>query len=211
MKFEKFFYNDYDELCANTYVVSDDNGDCVIFDPSKDNESVVSYLKKNSLTPKAILLTHGHFDHIKGVDAILKEYDVPIYIHADDAPLLTSIKLNCSFFQNPPVKVEKEPILLSDGEILNLLKDEQIKVIHTPFHTEGSVCYYFINNKVLISGDTLFYMSIGRDDLPTGDHRKIRPSLEKLKSLPKETKVYPGHGQNSSMEFELKFNHFLTN
>ncbi len=211
MKFEKFFYNDYDDLSANTYVVSDADNSAIIIDPSQDNDSVINYLKKNSLKPIAILLTHGHFDHIRGVNRLVNEYDIEIYIHENDVSLLTNPKLNCSYFEDTQCVVEKEPKTIKDGEVLNLLKEEQIKVIHTPFHTEGSVCYYFINNKVLISGDTLFYMSIGRDDLPTGDHRKVNASLEKLKTLPKETKVYPGHGQNSSMEFELKFNHFLTN
>ena len=107
------------------------------------------------------------------------------------------------------IRIEKEPILLNDKEELNLLSGDTIKVIHTPFHTVGSVCYYFINNKWLFSGDTLFRLSIGRDDLPGSIRAKKNESLAKLTSLPKELKIYPGHGQNSTLEMELMLNNFL--
>ena len=107
------------------------------------------------------------------------------------------------------IVVKHQCKLLKDNDIIDVLEDK-IQVIHTPFHTKGSVCYYFLNNKLLFSGDTLFKGSIGRDDLPNSDPSKIKQSLEILKKLPKECKIYPGHGNNSTLEFELNYNYFLT-
>ena len=207
MKVEKFDYNDIEELFANTYIVSDDNGNAVIIDPSVDNDRVGDYIVKNSLTPKAILLTHGHFDHIRGIDRLAKRFSIPLYLHYEEKDFLIDPYLNCSDFDKELV-VTTEPIVVTDGEELRML-DDTIKVIHTPFHTEGSACYYFLNNNLLFTGDTLFKMSIGRSDLPTGDSRKIESSLSKLKTLPKETKIYPGHGPNSTLGFELMLNNFF--
>ena len=207
MKVEKFDYNDIEELFANTYVVSDENGDAIIIDPSVDNDRIGDYVVKHNLTPKAILLTHGHFDHIRGVKRLVKRFSIPLYLHYEEKDFLINPYLNCSDFDKEIV-IDCEPIVVTEGEELHLLNDT-IKVIHTPFHTQGSVCYYFINNKLLFTGDTLFKMSIGRSDLPTGDSRLIQRSLNKLKTLPKETKIYPGHGPNSTLGFELMLNNFF--
>lgn len=209
MHVEKFDYNDKEELLANTYVISDDYKKAVIIDPSSDGDGLCSYLIKNNLEPVAILLTHGHFDHIRGVNKLVDKYNLPIYIHENDRDFLIDPLFNCSYMLKKQIRIEKEPILLNDKEELNLLSGDTIKVIHTPFHTVGSVCYYFINNKWLFSGDTLFRLSIGRDDLPGSIRAKKNESLAKLTSLPKELKIYPGHGQNSTLEMELMLNNFL--
>ena len=208
MKVEKFDYNDILELNSNTYVVSDVNNNAVIIDPSMDNDKLINYIEKNELNVKGILLTHGHFDHMRGVDRLIKRFNCPFYIHFNDEKLLVDETLNCSYFENTPIIVKSKAITLSGDEEFNVLKDT-LKVIHTPFHTEGSVCYYFINNKLLFSGDTLFMNSIGRDDLPTSNRRKRNSSLDKIKLLPKECKIYPGHGPNTSLNKELLLNHFL--
>ena len=210
IKVEKFLYNDYDDLNANTYVVYDENNNAVVIDPSVDNDSVSGFLDSHNLTPKAILLTHGHFDHIRGVDRLVKKYNVPLYIHFDEEDYLKDSQLNCSCYENEFI-VESNPITVVDNETLKLLDEDEIRVIHTPFHTRGSVCYYFINNKLLFSGDTIFKMSVGRDDLPGAIPSKRRESLEKIKKLPLETKIYPGHGPNTVLKTELELNHFLRN
>ena len=209
MKVEKFFYNDNDDLCANTYVVIDDDNKCVIIDPSAANDGIINYLTRHQYQPVAVLLTHGHFDHIRGVDRLIKKYKIDLYVNQDDAVMLNNPNLNCSYMVGDAFTLESEAKTLVDGQTLDLLNDETIIAIHTPFHTKGSTCYYFKNNKYLFSGDTLFKESIGRDDLPHSDPRKIYSSLDKLKLLPKETKIFPGHGPNTVLESELLLNRFL--
>lgn len=202
---EKFDYNSEDDLIANTYVISDDSLSCVVIDPGAANNSISKYIDSHNLKLKAILLTHGHMDHIRGVNMLMEKYHCDCYIHENDEIMLKDPYLNLS----GNIKVGKDVIRLKDKQILNLFNDEIIEVIHTPFHTKGSVCYYFINNKWLFTGDTLFKQSIGRDDLPHAEPRKRDDSLAKLKKLPKEVKIYAGHGPNSILESELLLNHFL--
>ncbi len=209
MKIEKFDYNDIEELLANTYVISDKDKNAIVIDPSKDNDGVINYLEKHDLILKAILLTHGHFDHMRGVNRLVNKYHVPLYIHYEDEKNLKDSYLNCSDMGDEEIIVEQTPILIKDGDELNILSEGPIRVIHTPFHTKGSVCYYLKDNNWLITGDTLFKMSIGRDDLPGSIPSKRRESLNKIMILPKETKIFPGHGPNSVLEMELMLNRFL--
>ncbi len=209
MKIEKFDYNDIEELLANTYVISDKDKNAIVIDPSKDNDGVINYLEKHDLILKAILLTHGHFDHMRGVNRLANKYHVPLYIHYEDEENLKDSYLNCSDMGDEEIIVEQTPILIKDGDELNILSEGLIRVIHTPFHTKGSVCYYLKDNNWLFTGDTLFKMSIGRDDLPGSIPSKRRESLNKIMILPKETKIFPGHGPNSVLEMELMLNRFL--
>ena len=207
---EKFSYEDFDDLCANAYVAFDLNKNCVVIDPSKDNDGIINYIKKNGLCLKAVLLTHGHFDHIRGVDRLCDAFpESTLYIHQLDEMMLYDAYLNGSSIMDDELVVKSSANLFSDGEVIKILEDD-IKVLHTPFHTKGSVCYYFINNKLLFSGDTLFKNSIGRDDLPNADPSKMQQSLNKIKSLPMETKIYPGHGNNTVLKDELNYNYFLS-
>ena len=208
---EKINYNSLDDLVSNVYIIYDDNGDAVIVDPGMDHDNLIRFAESRNVTVKAILLTHGHFDHIRGVDRLVKKYACPVYIHSLDEIMLTDEYYNCSYMCDLRVIVDSEAEFVEDNEILKIFKEDDIKVIHTPFHTKGSVCYYFINNKWLFSGDTLFKESIGRDDLPNSEPRKTHDSLNKIKQLPKETKIYPGHGANTVLESELMLNHFLIN
>ena len=204
MRVEKFDYNSFDELLANTYVVFDDDKKVVIIDPSKDYEGIVNYLKKNELSPVAIFLTHGHFDHFRGVNILIKNYpNIKIYMEEHDFDLLGDPHKNCSYMMNEVGQIDIDCEFIKDKEILHLLKDEDIMVIHTPYHTMGSVCYYFKNNNWLFSGDSLFAGGVGRFDLPTSCPRLINQSLAKLKELPGATKVYPGHGPNTTISQEL--------
>lgn len=204
MRVEKFDYNSFDELLANTYVVFDDDKKAVIIDPSKDYEGIVNYLKKNELSPVAIFLTHGHFDHFRGVNILIKNYpNIKIYMEEHDFDLLGDPHKNCSYMMNEVGQIDIDCEFVIDKEILHLLKDEDIMVIHTPYHTMGSVCYYFKNNNWLFSGDSLFAGGVGRFDLPTSCPRLINQSLAKLKELPGATKVYPGHGPNTTISQEL--------
>ena len=206
---EKFSFLDTDDLCANAYVVSDVNNNCVIIDPSTDNDCFINFINKNNLNLKAILLTHGHFDHIRGVKRMMEKFHAPIFIHELDRVMLNDSYLNGSFMMNERIELETEVEFVKDNQVLKLL-DDDIKVIHTPYHTKGSVCYYFINNNLLFSGDTLFKNSIGRDDLPNSAPSEFDNSFRKIKSLAKNCKVYPGHGNNTTIGDELNYNYFLT-
>ena len=139
----------------------------------------------------------------------MNKYHVPLYIHYEDEENLKDSYLNCSDMGDEEIIVEQTPILIKDGDELNILSEGLIRVIHTPFHTKGSVCYYLKDNNWLFTGDTLFKMSIGRDDLPGSIPSKRRESLNKIMILPKETKIFPGHGPNSVLEMELMLNRFL--
>ena len=187
------------ELYANTYVLIDNNHQCVIIDPSNDNDEIKNFIKENDLSIKGILLTHGHFDHIRGVDHLEEAFDVPLYINEFDKALLTTPKLNCSDkFSRHNIIIKSEPVLVKDGDGINLL-DEEIVVITTPYHTEGSVVYYLPKSQILFSGDSLFAGSFGRSDLPTSIPRLMHESVMKMFALPKEVIVYPGHGPKTTI------------
>lgn len=208
MKVIPFIYEDIDDLCANTYLLID-GSDCLVVDPSRDYHGLVDYINKNHLNLKAILLTHGHFDHMRGVNILVNTYDVPVLIGFNDEECLRDGRKNLSsYFGEKTIVISKKANTVVEGETISLLS-EPIKVIDTPFHTIGSVCYYLKDSKILFSGDTLFKGSIGRDDLPRADTKKKRDSLAKLLSLPEDTKVFPGHGKMTTIGDEKKYNPFV--
>lgn len=209
-------------LRVNTYVVPLYGNTVFVVDPagcafSRDEGSLVSYLSSKNLVPAAIVLTHGHFDHVSGLPSLVKAFpDIPVAIHRDDAQLIGAasenmqgISLSQMGFNQflPFVSNLPEPAaFLEDGKTLaevfasfkfdeNVLKAlENWEVLHTPGHTEGSCCLYNEAELTLISGDTLFYQSWGRTDLIGGSERKIHQSLLKINEYCEEdTRVYPGH------------------
>lgn len=208
MKVVPFLYNDRDDLFSNCYLAIDNNSSCVIIDPSCDYDGVINYITKNHLVCHGILLTHSHFDHMRGIDHTVKTLNIPLFVSFDDEDGLTDTRLNCSIMSNCEFVVQTKPILVSDQEVLELL-EEPIQVIGTPFHTKGSVCYYIAKSNLLFSGDTLFRGFIGRSDLPSSIGREIKHSLSKLFALPDETKVFPGHGLSTTIGFERKLNPFI--
>jgi len=169
---------------TNCYIAFDEiSKEAFVIDVGGRPQDIMSIVKENALSVKGIIATHGHFDHVTAVIALNKSLDVPFYIHEADVPMV------------PPQLVEalSPGQLLSDGKELKIA-GMTFKVIHTPGHTHGGICLYCEKDKVLFSGDTLFYADHGRCDLPVSDYGRMVSSLKKLFLLPDDTVVYPGHG-----------------
>ena len=208
IKVTPFIYDDYDDVYANTYVLFDDKNNAVVIDPGKDYPGIVNYIKKNNLNLKAILITHGHFDHIRGVNTLLNEFKVPVYIGFDDEDKLMNVFTNGSAYFGDEVIINIKANTVADNEILKLL-NEDIKVITTPYHTSGSVCFYLKDSNLLFTGDFIIPHSVGRSDLPSAKPKELGNSMAKVLALPNETKIYGGHGPSSTLEIERRVNPFV--
>ncbi|MFA5283277.1 MAG: MBL fold metallo-hydrolase [Bacilli bacterium] len=194
---------------CNAYAIGDKNGPCILIDPGYNKNGILDkYLSRNYASVELVLLTHGHYDHFSGLRNLKNVENMQIVIHQDDAEKLDDPRTNCSTFDNDEIILQANPHLVHDGETIKSL-GLTIIVIHTPFHTSGSVCFYIPELRALFSGDTLFHLSIGRSDLPTSSARNIQTSLDKLKKLPPDTIVYPGHGETTTIKNELLFNEYM--
>ena len=205
----------FNPLQTNCVVLwADGNPACTVVDPGMSSpeslQELLSCFSAHGLTPEAILLTHGHFDHIWGVNSLLEHFPVPVYLHPADKDImeqLAAIFPGMSSAQFHRFRFETLPV--ADGQELPL-GCGTLHVLHTPGHTPGSVCYYAPADHLLLSGDTLFAGCIGRTDLPGGDYDAIMASIqEKLLNLPGQTDVIPGHGQPTTIAREGMTNPFL--
>lgn len=196
-------------ISTNCYVIhNEETKEAVIIDPGAFSQKLKDYLLEENLYVKAVLLTHGHFDHILGLDGLLEKYNVPVYVHENEEELIKDAVLNQSKTYTNGYTFTKAKYV-KDGEILNLI-GYSFQVIYTPGHTKGGVCYYVKEEDVLFSGDTLFYASVGRTDFPTGSTSElIRSIREKLMCLPDDTIVYPGHMGATSIGYERQQNPFI--
>ena len=194
---------------TNCYIISNgETKEAIVFDPADDAKKIEQYLKANDLVCKGILLTHGHFDHIMAADQLAEMTHSDIYAHEAEADLLRDADLNASAHIRKACSLIPN-VLLKDDEVLDLA-GFQVKVIHTPGHTGGGVCYYFLGHGTLISGDTLFREDIGRSDLPTGNGRLLVESIRnKLMILEDQVAVYPGHGDATTIGYERDNNFYL--
>lgn len=198
------------QVATNCYLLfNNETRKTVIVDPPEQGAKLYETLKQNQLELEAILLTHGHFDHIGGVNELRKLAQVPVYIHSGEADLAESASLNCSSAMSRSVSVKADKIF-EDGDILQFSDIPDIKVIHTPGHTAGSVCFYLESEDILVCGDTLFQESVGRTDLPTGSQSELVKSVrEKLFVLPDSVIVYPGHGDETTIGYEKQNNPYV--
>lgn len=197
----KFFNFKTGYVSANTYIVYNENTlKGFVIDPGGNYKRILKEANDRGITLEAQLLTHGHFDHC-GASCKLQNGGVKVYIHYGDADKLHTDG-NCAKIFGLPFENLTADYLLNDGDLLNIAGIE-IKVMHTPGHTSGGVCYIIEDN--LFSGDTLFYMSVGRTDFPDGSSAKLRQSLKKLFELKGDYKVYPGHNGETTLESERKF------
>ena len=191
------------ELQTNCYILKNGEagGEAVIVDPGGSPEKILKAIEKCRAVPEAILLTHGHHDHILAVNDIREAFpSVKVYISAKEEPMLKDPDLNCGFLEND--RVTEADVLVSDGEELPLL-ERSFRVMETPGHTAGSVCYYSREDSLLISGDTIFRAGCGRCDLPTGDGKAMQETLYSLLTgLPDDTLILPGHGGSTTVSYE---------
>lgn len=177
----------------------------LIIDPPSDEAVICERIGAMGGRPEAVLLTHGHFDHIGVAQALHEKLGVPVYALDAEQEILEDPGKNLSRMFGTPFTVKADRYL-RDGQILELA-GMQIQVIHTPGHTIGGACYYIPSEHVLFSGDTLFYCSVGRTDFPTGSMGELHRSIhEKLFVLPEDTAVLPGHNMSTNIGFEKKFN-----
>lgn len=195
---------------ANTHVIIDcESGDAAVVDSGECTPELIGILSDERIKKlRYILLTHGHFDHIGGVPEIKRRYpDADVVIHEKDEKCLSDDLLSLARgFGLPPQEKTKADIILKGGERLAFGGGE-IEAIHTPGHTKGGVTYRLGNR--LFTGDTLFYLSIGRTDFPGGSYEEINDSIIRLFSLGGDYTVYAGHGQNTTLDFERKNNSFV--
>jgi len=184
-------------LDVNTYVVGAQGGEsCLVIDPGAEVQKIEAAVGERTVT--AVLLTHGHFDHMLFAKHWL-DLGAKLYVHKLDAQALRSPSLNLSQVVNQQLVLPEADVLLADGDVVREAGVE-LAVLHTPGHTPGGVCY--LSGETLFSGDTLFYRSYGRLDLPGGDVQEMIASLTRLMQLDANTVVYPGHGMKTKIAWE---------
>ena len=194
-------------VSTNCYLVyHEQTREAVIIDPADNSEYLQAQCRDLALNPRAILLTHGHFDHILAVKDLKSAWGCPVYAGRDEEALLNDPAMNLSGSYGTPQLMITADVPVTDGERLPLIGFDW-KVVATPGHTAGSVCYMIESEGVLFAGDTLFLESVGRTDLPTGDSFTIVNSvLSKLFVLPDDLMVYPGHGDPTTIAHEKHYN-----
>lgn len=206
MKIEKFVTG---IISTNCYlVINEETKQTVVIDPAACPSYLMGHMKSEGLQVEAILLTHGHFDHIMGIDDLRREFPVPVYVHEGDRETLLDPALNLSSSYTNGYTFDGADYI-RDGQRLELA-GFSFQVIQTPGHTPGGVCYYLESEGVLFSGDTLFQNSVGRTDFPNSSMSDlIRSIREKVMKLPDDVKVYPGHMGETTIGHERKYNPFI--
>ena len=196
------------QLDVNTYVIPHADGTCLVIDPSDGCGEVIKYLKKESLRPLAIVLTHGHFDHIMGIPEVIGAFgSVKVFIHDGDRGMLADPKNNGSILMGDSFAHTENVEPLTEGKMS--IGAFEFGVLHTPGHTQGGCDFLF--EDVCFCGDTIFAGSVGRTDLPGGNHDQLIRSInEKILTLPPQTTLCPGHGGRTSVEREKRTNPYLS-
>ena len=194
---------------TNCYIAKNkETGEALIIDPADSPSKIELKVNAMGARPVAVLLTHGHFDHIMGVEAVREKYQIPVYACRQEEEMLREPSINMTVHYGQGCSIVPD-VFLEDLDVIRLA-GFSVQMIHTPGHTKGSCCYYLKDERVLFSGDTLFCGSVGRTDFPGGSTAEIVRSLHKLvDSLPEETEVFPGHDASTSIGYEKRYNPFV--
>jgi glyoxylase-like metal-dependent hydrolase (beta-lactamase superfamily II) len=210
MKIETFVFNPFQE---NTFVVSDETGECIIIDPGcyfeEEQSRLTGYIGNNKLKPKYVVHTHGHIDHAIGANFLKKEYGIKALMHKGDLELL---RRNSEFGRSIGIEIDQpsDPEIYVEEHDVIEFGDTTFKVLHAPGHSPGSIVLHNPDEKLIFAGDVLFRRGIGRTDLMGGDHYTLIESIEqKLLTLDPETKVYSGHGEPTTVGEEKNENPLL--
>jgi glyoxylase-like metal-dependent hydrolase (beta-lactamase superfamily II) len=210
LKIKSFVFSPIQE---NTYLLYNEFNDCLIIDPGcyfpEENDELKSFITQSGLKPQMLLNTHCHLDHVFGNKFIAETYSLTLQLHQKEKVLLDYAPTSGLMYDMPFDNYAGEYIYLKEGDIVKL-GDDELKVIETPGHSPGHICFYCAKQNFIISGDVLFNRSIGRTDLPGGDHETLLKNIrEKLFVLPDETQVYSGHGPVTTIGEEKAENPFL--
>lgn len=192
---------------TNCYLlINTETKQAVVIDPGHSGEFLAQRIKELGVNVDTVLLTHGHFDHIGGIDAMREIMEIHVIAGENEKGLLADPEANCSHWTSDDGFSVKVDQFVRDGEILNIA-GFNIKCIETPGHTAGGMCFYIESEKLLFAGDTLFYHSFGRTDLPTGSLSDLIKSIKnKIMVLPEDTRVLCGHGEETTIADEIKYN-----
>jgi hydroxyacylglutathione hydrolase len=205
-----FLFNPLEE---NTYLVYNESNECIIIDPGcyydDEKAQVADFITKNSLKPVKLLNTHCHLDHVFGNKFIAEEYGLTLHIHPNEKPLLEYAPASGLMWNIPFDNYMGELAWLHEGDVIELGND-RLKILFIPGHSPGSLGFYCENQGFVISGDTLFQLSIGRTDLPGGDFKVLESSIKsQLYQLPESTVIYPGHGPSTTVGMEKRSNPYV--
>lgn len=195
---------------ANCYIISNpQNHDALIIDPGAEPTTLTSRIEELEAKPVAILLTHAHYDHIGAVDSLRDYYDIPVYLAAEEEEWLSSPNKNLSAMLGESVTARPAEYLFQPEEVVEIA-NFSFKVVATPGHSPGGVSFIFADDEFVVTGDALFAGSVGRTDLPGSEPKELIPNIrQKLFTLPGQFKIYPGHGESSTLAREMTTNPFF--
>ncbi|HEY8397106.1 MAG TPA: MBL fold metallo-hydrolase [Flavihumibacter sp.] len=204
---------EFSPIAENTYLLYNEAGDCLIIDPgcysAAEERHLKTFIESTGLTPKQLLNTHCHLDHVFGNRFVHETWGLPLYIHPNEKMVLDFAPAAGERWNLPFRNYEGPLHFLKEGDLVRLGTDE-LRVIEAPGHSPGHICFYCEQQQFLIGGDVLFRSGIGRTDLPGGNHQQLLNSIrEKLFTLPDGVRVYPGHGESTTIGYEKRSNPFL--
>ena len=203
----------FSPIQENTYVLFNEKGDCAIVDPGcyfqEEKESLQAFIEEKKLAPKYLLNTHCHLDHVFGNRFIADTFGLVLHLHKKEESMLQMAPASGLMFNVPFDNYQGDFVFLGEGDSI-FLGDDKLEIIEAPGHSPGSICFYCREQQFIIGGDVLFENSIGRTDLPGGDHQTLLRSIkQKLFILPDDVVVYNGHGPQTTIGREKKYNPFV--